>query len=111
MKGSSAITMIHHLRMAKEYCDDFMRQHPNTRGAVKFQDYQKKFDWVLKDILTYPHFRDEVRDGIRAEMQSDPFSYQSLVEKFALLTPEHRENLEDVVDMLLNNETIKVEKI
>lgn len=111
MKGSSAITMIHHLRMANEYCEDFIREHPNTRGAFKFIDYSRRFQWILKDIITYPHFRDEVRDGIKAEMQSDPFSYQSLVEKFALLGPQHRESLEDVVDMLLNNESIKVEKI
>jgi hypothetical protein len=111
MKGSSAITMIHHLRMANEYCEDFIREHPNTRGAFKFIDYSRRFQWVLKDIVTYPHFRDEVRDGIRAEMQSDPFSYQSLVEKFALLGPQHRESLEEIVDLLLNNESIKVEKI
>lgn len=111
MRGSSAITMIHHLRMAKEYCEDFIREHPNTRGAFKFVEYSRRFDWVLKDIVTYPHFRDEVRAGIKVELESDPFSYQSLVEKFALLGPQHRENLEEIVDMLLNNETIKVEKL
>jgi len=44
-------------------------------------------------------------------MESDPFSYQSLVEKLALLSPQQRIDLEDVVEMLLNNETIKVEKL
>lgn len=111
MRGSSAISMIHHLRMAKEYCEDFIRQHPDSRGAVKFVEYARRFNWILNDIITYPHFREEVREGMKKEMESDPFSYQSLVEKLALLSPEQRIDLEDVVEMLLNNETIKVEKL
>ena len=111
MRGSSAISMIHHLRLAKDYSEDFIRQHPESRGALKFIEYRRRMQWILNDIITYPHFREEVREGMKREMESDPFSYQSLVEKIALLSPDQREGLEDVVQMLLNNETIKVEKI
>jgi hypothetical protein len=111
MRGSSAISMIHHLKLSKEYCEDFVRQHPSSRGALKFIEYKRRIEWLFKDIITYPHFREEVRNGIKLEIESDAFSYQSLVEKLALLNPEQRDNLEGVIDMILNNETIKVEKI
>lgn len=111
MRGSSAISMIHHLKLCKEYCEDFIRQHPDSRGRLKFIEYVRRIDWIFKDVITYPHFREEVRKGIKLEIESDPFSFQSLVEKMALLNPEQRSNLEDVVDMILNNETIKVEKL
>lgn len=111
MRGSSAISMIHHLKMAKEYCDDFIRQYPNTRGSVKFVEYTRRFAWVFNDIITYPHFGEDVREGIKREIEADAFSYNSLVEKMALLNPTQREMLEDVIEMLLKGETIKVEKL
>lgn len=106
--ASSIMMAVHHLKISNEYIKDFQREHPNTRGGTKFGEYGRKVDWIIRDIITYPHFRDEVREAIKGELLSEPFSYESIVEKASLLNPQQREVLEDVIDMVLRGETIKV---
>jgi hypothetical protein len=109
MTGSSIMSAIHHLKIAKEFMDDFVRSHePHQRGTVKFGEYSRKINWVLSDMATYPHFRQEVRDAMIAELKSDPFAFMSIMEKVALLNPDQRQTLEEVAEMVLKGEPIKV---
>ena len=109
MTGSSIMSAIHHLKIAREFMDDFVRSHDKSaRGTVKFGEYSRKINWILSDMATYPHFRQEVRDAIKIELASDPFAFMSIMEKAALLNPDQRQTLEDVIEMVLKGETIKV---
>lgn len=106
--ASSIMMAMHHLKLTNEYIKDFQRQYPTTRGGAKFAEYGRKLDWIIRDIITYPNFRDEVREAIKGELLSEPFAYESIIQKASLLNPQQREVLEDVIDMVLRGETIKV---
>lgn len=106
--GSSVVSFIHHLKLADEYAKDFVRSAPGTRGAVIFDNYSKRIAWIFRDVVTYPHFGEEVRDGMRKEIASDAFSYDSLTEKLALLNPEQRENLDSLLDDILRGKSLEI---
>jgi len=106
--GSSVVSCIHHLKLADEYAKDFVRANPGTRGATIFGNYSQKFQWILRDVVTYPHFGDQVREGMRKEIASDSFSYDSIVEKVGLLNPEQREAFEELLNDILKGKTLEV---
>ena len=106
--GSSVVSFIHHLKLADEYAKDFVRSAPGTRGAVIFDNYSKRIAWIFRDVVTYPHFGNDVREGIRKEIASDAFSYDSLTEKLALLNPEQREELDGLLSDILRGKTIEI---
>lgn len=112
MKGS-LMSAIHHLRAADEYLQDFIRESVKragvTRGVQKFGDYSKRVNWILLDMKTYPHFSDEIREGLRHEMSSDAFSYVAIAEKCSLLSPQQRELMDEALDSILNGEKIQIE--
>jgi len=99
--ASSIISAIHHLRASREYIDDFIRSAPNTRGAIIFKGYRDKIDWILRDVITYPHFGPGIREAIKVEILSDPLQYPAIVDRIALLTPDQRERLEEIVETLI----------
>lgn len=101
--ASSIISAIHHLRASREYLEDFIRSAPNTRGAVIFKGYRDKIDWILRDVITYPHFGAGVREAIKVEILSDPLQYPAIVDRIALLTPDQREELEQIVENLIKS--------
>lgn len=105
---SNFVTSIHHLRIASEYMDDIVRQYPTSRAANIFEQYSKKLKWILLDIRTFPHFTDEIRDGIRNEINSDPLTYRAIMERISLLTPAQRDFLESVVEDLIDGKTLKI---
>lgn len=106
--GSSVVSCIHHLKLADEYAKDFVRSAPGTRGAIIFADYSKRINWIFRDVITFPHFGDEVREGMRKEIASDSFSYDSITEKVGLLNPDQREILDNLLDDILKGNTIEV---
>lgn len=106
--GSSVVSFIHHLKLADEYAKDFVRSAPGTRGGVIFDNYSKRINWIFRDVITFPHFGDDVREGMRKEIASDAFSYDSITEKVALLNPEQRETLDGLLDDILRGNTIEV---
>jgi hypothetical protein len=106
--SANAVSAIHHLRMAEEHYEDFIRELPKSRGAVLFQSYIKKIRWIYTDILSYPYITDEARDGIKKEIESDVFSVPAINEKISLLTPEQRELIETTIDAMLSGEEVKI---
>jgi hypothetical protein len=105
---SSIVQSIQNLKLADEFMNDFIRQAPNTRGAYIFTSYSKKIKWILNDIVTYPHFDDDVRKGVRVEVMSDAFSVPAIFEKIPLLNPEQRQMLEDLIDDILAGKTVHI---
>ena len=105
---SSIVQSIQHLKQSDEFMNDFIRAAPNTRGAVVFSDYSRRVKWIFNDIITYPHFDDEVRKGIKYEIESDAFSVPAITERVALLNPDQRQILEDMIEDILAGKTIEV---
>lgn len=106
---SNIVQAIQHVKMANEFMQDFIRSTPDTRGAYIFKDYSRRLQWILTDILTYPHFDKEVRQGISVEIKSDPFATPAIVEKVSLLNSEQREMIEDLIEDILKGKTIHVD--
>ena len=111
MKGSSIILALHHLKMSKDFFQDCMRQHPGTKGARLFTIYASRIEWIYKDIITIPALPGEVVKGIKTEWASDAFAVPALNEKIAVLNPEQREAIENIIDKVLAGEVLTVEKI
>ena len=107
-KGANIINAIQNLRMAQEQFDDFCRQFPNSKGEKVFKDYSKRISWMFKDLLTHPFLTEEVRVGIKKEIDSDIWSVPAILEKVALLTPEYRELIEEMLDGIIRGEEIKI---
>ena len=105
---SSIVQGIQHLKQADEFINDFIRQAPKTRGALIFLIYSNKIRWILRDILTYPHFTDEIRVGIKAEIESDAFGVEAIHDKIPLLSPDQRAMLEELVEDMLAGKTIEI---
>ena len=106
---SSVVQAIQHVKIAEEFMNDFIRSAPTTRGAIIFGQYSRKLRWILSDIITYPHFDDEVRKGIKVEIESDAFSVGAINDLIPLLNPEQREMIEDLIEDILKGKTIEVQ--
>ena len=106
--SANIIGAIQNLKMAQEQFQDFCRQFTNSQGERLFKTYVSKIDWIFKDIITHPFLTDEVRLGIKKEIESDVFAVPAILEKIALLKPEQREIIEDVIDAYISGETIKI---
>jgi len=106
--GANIINAIQNLKMAQEQFEDFERQFPNSQGSRLFKKYNDKITWIFSDIITHPFLPDIVRSGIKEEIKSDVFAVPAIVEKVALLTPEQREIIENVLDAYIYGETVKV---
>lgn len=106
---SSVVQAIQHVKIADEFMNDFIRTAPTTRGAVIFGQYSRKLRWILNDIITYPHFDDDVRKGIKVEIESDAFSVGAIKDLIPLLNPEQREMIEALIEDILKGKTIEVQ--
>ena len=107
-KGANVISAVHHLKMAKEFLEDFCRQHKASIGERLFKQYIHKIDWIFRDMVTCHAVGEWVREGIKKEIASDVFAVPAITEKIALLTPQQRDALEQMIDALLNGEKIEV---
>jgi len=105
---SSVVQSIQNLKLSLEFMNDFIRSSPNTKGAMLFKTYTSKIEWIFKDILTYPHFNDEVRKGIRSEIESDAFSVNAINEKIPLLNAEQRQVVEELIESILKGEKLEI---
>ena len=108
---SSVIQAIQHIKMSDEFMKDFMRSSPNSRGFVVFKDYSRRLNWILRDIITYPYFGDEIRNGIKREIESDAFAVDAIFDKISLLNPEQRQNMEELIEEILKGKNFKVSLI
>ena len=106
--SANIISAIQNLKMAQEQLEDFCRQFPETKGEKLFKVYVGKINWMFKDIVTHPFLTDEVRSGIRKEIDSDVFAVPAILEKVALLTPEQREIIEATLDAMIDGEEVKI---
>ena len=105
---SDIISSLQHLKMAKDHFESFILDNPGSNGAKLFIGYKKRIDWIFNDLVTNPSFSKEVRNGIFKEMNSDAFAVPAISEKVALLSPEQREIIENVIDKVISGDQLLV---
>lgn len=103
------VEVIHHLKIAKEFLESFIREKPGTVGERMARQYVAKINWMYNDLITFPNFPDIVRQGIREEWESDPFLSMAINEKLAILNPAQRTAIENIIDEVLKGQEIIVE--
>lgn len=103
------VEIIHHLKIAKEFLESFIREKPGTVGERMAKQYVSKINWMYNDLITFPNFPDIVRQGIRDEWESDPFLSMAINEKLAILNPAQRTAIENIIDEVLKGQEIIVE--
>lgn len=103
------VEVIHHLKIAKEFLESFIREKPGTVGERMARQYVAKINWMYNDLITFPNFPDIVRQGIREEWESDPFLSMAISEKLAILNPAQRTAIENIIDEVLKGQEIIVE--
>ena len=108
MASTEIIHFIHHLKVAKEFSMEFQRQFTDTRGAAIFKTYENRINWIFNDIITNPNFDRGIVQGIKEELASDAFIVPAIIEKAALLKPDQRAVVEDLLDSILEGKTINV---
>lgn len=108
MKGSNIISAIHHLRMAEEHYEDFIREFPESIGTRLFKSYITKIKWIYSDIISHPYITQDVRKGIKEEIKSDVFAIPAINDKIALLNPSQREMIEETIDAMLAGQNVKI---
>ena len=111
MRGSNVVSSVHHLKMAREHFEDFRREFPEAMGSKLFKTYIDRINWIFKDLLAYPHLTPGVREGFKAEIESDVFAIPAISEKVALLNPEQRDMIEATIDAMLSGIEIKISDI
>ena len=112
MKGRANIVRgIQNLKLAEDNFSSFMRDNPGTKGANLFKGYCSKINWILRDLITNPNLPEVVREGIKREIASDLVTVEAIVEKLALLNPDQREAVEEMIDIILTGETFVIEKV
>lgn len=103
------VEVIHHLKIAKEFLESFIRDKPGTVGERMARQYVAKINWMYNDLITFPNFPDIVRQGIREEWEADPFLSTAINEKLAILNPAQRTAIENIIDEVLKGQEIIVE--
>lgn len=112
MKGQIALVNgLIHLTVAEQYFSSFAKDNPGTKGASILGNYSNRIKWIYNDLITNPRLPDEVREGIKREINGDALVIPALVEKVALLTEENRQAIETLVDGMISGERIIVEKM
>lgn len=111
MLGMSSLSAgLHHLKIAGEYYQDFIRSNPGSYGARLFKKYIEKIDWIVMDILSNPIFPEDIRNGMREDLNNDVLAISSLEDKIHDLTPELRELAEEMLDIMLSGESFEIQK-
>lgn len=103
-RRSDIASAIQHLKMAQMHLESWMMDHPGTKGVQLFRQFVKKIVWMFDQIITNPFLPAPVRAGAQHEIESDVFAVPAITEKIALLNPEQREILEDVIEKAIRGE-------
>lgn len=99
----------YHLKMAKEYFEDVIRQHPLSVPAKQAPGYNKRIDWIIKDFRTCHRYDDDIRNAFNDEIiKGDIMFPQEISQKILRLNPEQRDFAEKVVDGLVRGEAMTV---
>lgn len=104
--GADFVQALRHLVTAEEYFSSIMKDHPGAPLSSHIKTWHAKIRWILFDVSTTPLFDREIVEAIRAEVKSDPFVFDAIQEKMAMMSPEQRLKLEEVADIINDGKDI-----
>jgi len=107
MSNSNIINGIIELKKAKDLFEDVVRQSGD--GTKLISNVIKRIEQTKNVFTTSSLFPDVVIEGIRKEWAADSFTVDAITEKIALLSPEQREAIENVIDKVLEGESLEIE--
>lgn len=102
MKATSLVAFLHHIKIAKEFGEDFNR----ALSKPILRNYITRLDYILNDFQASIHFPDDVRQAIREELQSDVMIVEAISDRIRLLNPAQREVVEMLIDMIIKGEEV-----
>lgn len=102
MKATSLVAFLHHIKIAKEFGEDFNR----ALGKPILRNYIGRLDYILNDFQASINFPDDVRQAIREELQSDVMTVDAISDRIRLLNPPQREVVETLIDMIIRGEQV-----
>lgn len=110
MKGTTSILQaIHHLNQAKLNYHSFINEHHSQLPAVKlFNQHLNKIVWIEKSLVTDPFMPDVLREAVKKEIESDVLLIDDVKQKIALVKPEIREVIDQIIDYAINDKDITV---
>lgn len=107
--NTSISASMHHLMMASMYYEDYMRDaHTNSLGYRLFKTYNDRVKWILKDLATHPFFPEDVRNGIKSELNSDVLAIPEIAHRLHLLSPKDRQFIEDLIDSMSSDNPTEI---
>lgn len=109
MAASDFVHAVVALAKARDHMLSFMRDHPASRLGRNCRVWLGKINWLEADIITSPAFDDQTRLALKYEMNGDVFAMDAIMEKLAHLNPEQRLQIEQVVDLVADGKTLKIE--
>ena len=102
MKATSLVAFLHHIKIAKEFGEDFNR----ALSKPILRNYITRLDYILNDFQASIHFPDDVRQAIRDELQSDVMIVEAISDRIRLLNPPQREVIEMLIDKIIAGEEV-----
>ena len=112
MRGSSIVQAISALKRAKDLLEDFGRQHPNGIAANLCKRCMNRCEAIFQDIITTPGLVDTTIQAVRLEWAADGFVVDRITQLAALVSPDQREQIEDMLEQLLKgiSQTVELNK-
>lgn len=109
MAASDFVHAVVALAKARDHMLSFMRDHPTSRLGRNCRVWLGKISWLEGDIITSPAFDDQTRMALKHEMNADVFTMDAIMEKAAHLNPEQRLQIEKVVELVAQGNSLKIE--
>lgn len=107
-KNNSFRKAFHHLKSAKEYFDDAVRDSPRSIAGVCSKKYSERLSWIERDFATNTQLPTDMLEDFKKELNTDILFFESLSQKALQLTQRQKETLELILDNLISGEEITV---
>lgn len=111
MAASDFVHAVISIAKARDYMLSFMRDHPASRLGRNCKVWLGKINWLEADIITSPAFDDQTRLALKHELGGDVFAIDAIAEKLAHLNPDQRLQVEKVIDLVADGNSVKIEVI
>ena len=98
---------MYHLKMAKDYFSDIIRDAPNTVAAKFSRRYFPKLGWIFLYLKTDPEFESNIMQDFFDDINGDIMFHEAISSKCLILTDEQKVIFENLLDAVIAGETIK----
>ena len=92
----------------KLHLNSFVKDYGRTPLGRAAKEWAKRAEWIEFSMLTCSVWDKETRDAVREELTTDPYTTDAIIEHISIMTPEQRQQLEQVVNAIRSGETLNV---